>query len=101
MRNFSSGQMASFTAAASTAILLMAQGTDGEYRGSVSSIPAADVAAAFRDVFGAALALTGCGAPCTILMEEKPLAASGWRWRSRMLSFRATLSIRSYLSVAI
>ena len=59
--NFFRALMASFTVAAFTAILLMALGADislaGEHRGAVNSIPAADMIAAFRYVFGAAAAL--------------------------------------------
>ena len=59
--NFFRALMASFTVAAFTAILLMALGADislgGEHRGPVNSIPAADMIAAFRYVFGAAAAL--------------------------------------------
>jgi EmrB/QacA subfamily drug resistance transporter len=76
--NFFRALMASFTVAAFTAILLMALGADsslvGEHRGPVNSIPAADMIAAFRYVFGAAAALLACAAVCMILMEEKPLA---------------------------
>ena len=59
--NFFRALMASFTVAAFSAILLMALGADislaGEHRGAVSSIPAADMVAAFRYVFGAAAVL--------------------------------------------
>ena len=65
--NFFRALMASFTVAAFTAILLMALGADislvGEHRGPVNSIPAADMIAAFRYVFGAAAALLA-GACC-------------------------------------
>jgi hypothetical protein len=61
-----------------TAILLMALGADislaGEHRGPVSSIPVADMIAAFRYVFGAAAALMACAALCMIVMEERTLA---------------------------
>ena len=40
----------------------------------MNSIPAADMIAAFRYVFGAATAMIACAALCMILMEEKPLA---------------------------
>jgi hypothetical protein len=46
----------------------------GEHRGPVSSIPAADMIAAFRYVFGAAAVLLAAAALCMIVMEEKPLA---------------------------
>src|SRR3954447_12708361 len=76
--NFFRALMASFTVAAFTAILLMALGADislaGEHRGPVSSIPVADMLAAFRYVFGAAAALLGCGGLCMMVMEERPLA---------------------------
>jgi EmrB/QacA subfamily drug resistance transporter len=76
--NFFRALMASFTVAAFTAILLMALGADislsGEHRGPVSSIPTADMIAAFRYVFAAAAALLACASLCNILMEEKPLA---------------------------
>ncbi len=76
--NFFRALMASFTVAAFAAILLMALGADislvGENRGPVSSIPAADMIAAFRYVFGAATAMLACAALCMVLMEEKPLA---------------------------
>jgi len=70
--------MASFTVAAFTAILLMALGSDiqlaGEHRGSVGSIAASDMIAAFRWVFGAAALMMVCAAACLIAMEERPLA---------------------------
>jgi hypothetical protein len=76
--NFFRALMASFMVAAFSAILLMALGADislsGEHRGAVSSIPSADMLAAFRYVFGAAAALLAIAALCMILMEEKPLA---------------------------
>jgi EmrB/QacA subfamily drug resistance transporter len=76
--NFFRALMASFTVAAFTAILLMALGADislsGEHRGQVNSIPAADMVAAFRYVFGAAAALLAGASLCNILMEERPLA---------------------------
>jgi Major Facilitator Superfamily len=76
--NFFRALMASFTVAAFTAVLLMALGADisltGEHRGPVNSIPAADMVAAFRYVFGAAAALLGCASLCMVLMEERPLA---------------------------
>jgi len=76
--NFFRALMASFTVAAFTAILLAALGADisltGEHRGPVTSIPAADMIAAFHYVFGAAAALLICAALCMIRMEEKPLA---------------------------
>jgi MFS family permease len=75
--NFFRALMASFMVAAFSAILLMALGGDislGEHRGPVNSIPAADMIAAFRYVFGAAAALLATASLCMILMEEKPLA---------------------------
>jgi MFS family permease len=76
--NFFRALMASFTVAAFSAILLMALGADislgGEHRGPVSSIPVADMIAAFRYVFGAAAALLVVAALCMVLMEEKSLA---------------------------
>jgi EmrB/QacA subfamily drug resistance transporter len=76
--NFFRALMASFTVAAFSAILLMALGADislgGEHRGSVSSIPVADMVTAFRYVFGAAAALLAGASLCMILMEERPLA---------------------------
>jgi MFS family permease len=76
--NFFRALMASFMVAAFSAILLMALGADislsGEHRGAVSSIPAADMIAAFRYVFGAAACLLACSALCMIVMEERPLA---------------------------
>ena len=76
--NFFRALMASFTVAAFTAILLMALGSDiqlaGEHRGSVGSIAASDMIAAFRWVFGAAALMMVCAAACLIAMEERPLA---------------------------
>ena len=76
--NFFRSLVASFTVAAFTAILLMALGADislaGEHRGAASSIPAADMIAAFRYVFGAAAILLAGAALCMIAMEERPLA---------------------------
>jgi EmrB/QacA subfamily drug resistance transporter len=76
--NFFRAMMASFTVAAFTAILLMALGTDisliGDSHGPVSSIPPADMIAAFRYVFGAAGVMLGIGSICMMLMEERPLA---------------------------
>ena len=76
--NFFRALMASFTVALFSAILLMALGADislaGEHRGPVSSIPVADMVAAFRYVFGAAAAMMVGGSLCMALMEEKPLA---------------------------
>jgi EmrB/QacA subfamily drug resistance transporter len=76
--NFFRALMASFMVAAFSAILLMALGADislgGEHRGPVSSIPAADMIAAFRYVFAAAAALLACAALCMMVMEERPLA---------------------------
>jgi hypothetical protein len=76
--NFFRALMASFTVAVFGAILLMALGADislaGEHRGSVSSIPAADMVAAFRYVFIAAVAMMVGASLCMVLMEERPLA---------------------------
>jgi EmrB/QacA subfamily drug resistance transporter len=76
--NFFRALMASFTVAAFSAILLMALGADislaGEHRGSVNSISATDMLAAFRYVFAAAAALLACASLCMVLMEERPLA---------------------------
>ena len=76
--NFFRALMASFTVAAFTAILLMALGADvsavGEHRGTVDSIPTADMITAFRYVFGAATALMLGAVLCLIIMEERPLA---------------------------
>jgi hypothetical protein len=76
--NFFRALMASFMVAAFSAILLMALGADislsGEHRGPVSSIPPADMIAAFRYVFGAAAVLLAGSALCMAVMEEKPLA---------------------------
>jgi hypothetical protein len=70
--------MASFTVAAFSAILLMALGADislaGEHRGPVSSIPVADMIAAFRYVFAAAAGLMAGAFLCMMAMEERPLA---------------------------
>jgi EmrB/QacA subfamily drug resistance transporter len=76
--NFFRALMASFTVALFSAILLMALGADislaGEHRGPVSSIPVADMVAAFRYVFGAAAAMMVGASLGMVLMEEKPLA---------------------------
>jgi len=76
--NFFRSLMSSFTVAAFAAILLISLGADiplaGEHHGAVSAIPAADMMAAFRYVFGAATAMMGCAALCLIVMEERPLA---------------------------
>ena len=76
--NFFRALMASFTVAAFSAILLMALGADISLSASIAArsnaIPAADMIAAFRYVFGAAAALLACAAMCMILMEERPLA---------------------------
>jgi hypothetical protein len=81
--NFFRALMASFTVAAFTAVLLMALGADislvGEHRGPVNSIPAADMIAAFRYVFGAAAVLLACAALCMAVMEERPLAGPAAR----------------------
>jgi EmrB/QacA subfamily drug resistance transporter len=76
--NFFRALMASFTVAAFSTILLMALGANislsGEHRGPVSSIPVADMIAAFRYVFAAATILLAAGALFMVLMEERPLA---------------------------
>src|SRR5580692_11536162 len=76
--NFFRALMASFTVAAFSTILLVALGADislaGEHRGAVNSIPAADMIAAFRYVFGAAAALMAGASLSMILMEERTLA---------------------------
>jgi len=76
--NFFRALMASFTVAVFSAILLAALGADislsGEHRGPVSSIPPADMVAAFRFVFGAAAVMLVAASLCMILMEERPLA---------------------------
>jgi MFS family permease len=76
--NFFRALMASFTVAAFSTILLVALGADislaGEHHGAVNSIPAADMIAAFRYVFGAAAALMAGALLGMILMEERPLA---------------------------
>jgi EmrB/QacA subfamily drug resistance transporter len=76
--NFFRALLASFTVAIFSAILLMALGADislaGEHRGPVSSIPAADMVAAFRCVFMAAAAMMVGASLCMFLMEERPLA---------------------------
>ncbi len=81
--NFFRALASSFTVAAMSAILLMALGADisltGEHRGPVSSIPVADMIAAFRYVFGAAAALMTCALLCMIVMEERPLAGPSSR----------------------
>jgi EmrB/QacA subfamily drug resistance transporter len=76
--NFFRALMASFTVAVFSAILLMALGADislaGEHRGPVSSISPADMAAAFRYVFGAAAVMLVASSLSFVLMEEQPLA---------------------------
>jgi EmrB/QacA subfamily drug resistance transporter len=97
--NFFRALMASFMVALFSAILLMALGADislaGEHRGPVSSIPVADMVAAFHYVFGAAVVLMVGASLCMVLMEEKPLAGparpiemaeSGTRTRSSACS---------------
>jgi EmrB/QacA subfamily drug resistance transporter len=75
--NFFRVLSASLMVATFSAILLMALGADisltGEQRGPVNSIPAADMVAAFRYVFGAAAALLTGAALFMALMEERPL----------------------------
>ena len=55
----------------------------------MNSIPAADMIAAFRYVFGAAAALMAGASLSMMLMEERTLAgpADRWRWRSRGADF--------------
>jgi MFS family permease len=81
--NFFRALMASFTVAVFSAILLAALGPDvslsGEQHGAVSLIPAADMIAAFRYVFGAAAAMMVVAAICMGLMEERPLAGPAQR----------------------
>jgi EmrB/QacA subfamily drug resistance transporter len=76
--NFFRALMASFTVAAFSAILLVALGADislaAEHRGAVNAIPAADMIAAFRYVFGAAAALMAGALLSMIVMEERTLA---------------------------
>jgi len=76
--NFFRALMGSFSVAAFSTILLVALGADislaGEHRGAVNSIPAADMIAAFRYVFGAAAALMAGASLSMILMEERTLA---------------------------
>ncbi|MGA8900674.1 MDR family MFS transporter [Bradyrhizobium sp.] len=76
--NFFRALMASFTVAVFSAVLLTALGPDvslsGEQHGAVSSIPAADMIAAFRYVFGAAAAMMVVASIAMGLMEERPLA---------------------------
>jgi hypothetical protein len=76
--NFFRALMASFAVAAFSTILLVALGADislaGGHRGVVNSIPAADMIAAFRYVFGAAAALMAGASLSMILMEERTLA---------------------------
>jgi MFS family permease len=76
--NFFRALMASFTVAVFSAVLLTALGPDvslsGEPHGAVSSIPATDMIAAFRYVFGAAAAMMIVASIAMGLMEERPLA---------------------------
>ena len=76
--NFFRALMASFTVAVFSAILLTALGADislsGEHHAPVSSIPPADMVAAFRLVFAAAAVMLVAASLCLILMEERPLA---------------------------
>jgi EmrB/QacA subfamily drug resistance transporter len=76
--NFFRALMASFTVASFSAILLVALGADislaAEHRGAVNAIPAADMIAAFRYVFGAAAALMAGALLSMIVMEERTLA---------------------------
>jgi MFS family permease len=76
--NFFRSMMSSFTVAMFSAILLTALGSDislgGEGHGAVGGIPAAEMVAAFRYVFGAATVMLATTALCMILMEERPLA---------------------------
>jgi hypothetical protein len=76
--NFFRALMASFTVAVFSAILLTALGADvplsGEQHGTVGLIPAADMIAAFRYVFGAAAAMMVVASISMGLMEERQLA---------------------------
>jgi EmrB/QacA subfamily drug resistance transporter len=76
--NFYRALMASFTIALFSAILLTALGADvplsGDHRSAAGLILAADMAGAFRYVFGAAAAMMVAGSICMGLMEERPLA---------------------------
>jgi len=76
--NFFRALMASFTVAAFTAILMLALpgavSLAGEHRHAVGAIPAADLVAAFRYVFGAAALMLAASAACLVVMEERPLA---------------------------
>jgi EmrB/QacA subfamily drug resistance transporter len=76
--NFFRALMASFTVAVFSAILLTALGGDvslsGEHHEAGNLIPAADMIAAFRYVFGAAAALMVVASISMGFMEERPLA---------------------------
>jgi hypothetical protein len=76
--NFFRALMASFTVAVFSAVLLTALGADvslsPDHHGAMGLIPATDMIAAFRYVFGAAAALMVVASICMALMEERPLA---------------------------
>jgi hypothetical protein len=81
--NFFRALMASFAVAAMTALLLMALGQGmatpdtaghGLAADAFHKATAAQMIAAFRYVFGAAVALLGVSFTCMLLMEERPLA---------------------------
>lgn len=82
--NFFRALMASFAVAAMTALLLMALGPIGAVPSDAAGhgiaadafhhATAAQMIAAFRYVFGAAVALLGVSFTCMLLMEERPLA---------------------------
>lgn len=75
--NFFRALMGSFAVAAFTTILLIALGKTiaiGEHQSTGLAIPAADMVAAFRTVFGASAVLLACAALSIVLMEERPLA---------------------------
>ena len=76
--NFSRALFGSLTVAAFTTILMMALGVqmaaEETQRGMMTSIPARDMATAFRYVFAAATALLAVASLSLFLMEERPLA---------------------------
>lgn len=75
--NFFRALMSSFAVAAMTAILLIALGTGGpggEHLEAFRDVSAADMVAAFRYVFAAAVALMVAAFACVLLMEERQLA---------------------------
>jgi len=76
--NFSRALFGSLSVTAFTTILMMALGVqiaiDETQRGMITSIPASDMAAAFRYVFAAATVLLAMASLSLFLMEERPLA---------------------------